>query len=31
MANYVAAELEKYFGFVDPNIFHTGRYTTVLQ
>jgi hypothetical protein len=32
MANYVAAELENYFGFVGyPNIFHTGRYTVVIQ
>jgi hypothetical protein len=32
MAKYVAAELENYFGFVGyPNIFHTGRYTIVIQ
>jgi hypothetical protein len=32
MAKYVAAELEKYFGFVGyPAIFHTGTFTFVLQ
>jgi hypothetical protein len=32
MAKYVAAELEKYFGFVGyPSIFHTGRFTIVFQ
>ena len=32
MAKYVAAELEKYFGFVGyPSIFHTGRFTIVYQ
>ncbi len=32
MAKYVAAELEKYFGFVGyPNIFHTGTYTIVVS
>jgi hypothetical protein len=32
MAKYVAAELEKYFGFVGyPSIFHTGRFTIAFQ
>jgi hypothetical protein len=31
MANYVAAELEKYFGFIGyPHIFHTGMYSIVV-
>lgn len=31
-AKFIAAELEKYFGYVGyPNIFHTGRYIIVLQ
>jgi hypothetical protein len=31
MATFVAAELEKFFGFVSyPKIFHTGVYTIIL-